>query len=86
MTQQLERAIERLAELPRKEQDAFAMRILEALEAREPQPWLTERHWVGGDKPSREETSAAVAGLKGLREKYALGGLDVRGMIEEGRR
>ena len=45
-----------------------------------------KRHWVGGRKPTREETRTAIEGMRELQKRCRLDGLNIKALIEEGRR
>ncbi len=88
MTQAMQRVIERLSRLPEEKQERIVARILEALEAEEKtKPWAADRHWVGGRKPTKEETVQAIDRWRELRKGITLGDdLTIRDLINEGRR
>ncbi len=88
MTQAMQRVIERLSRLPEEKQDAFAARILETLEAEEKNsPWVADRHWVGGRKPTKEEVARTIDRWRELRKDITLGDdLTIHDLINEGRR
>jgi hypothetical protein len=87
MTQILKTAFERLVALPEVEQDIFAERILAELEGAISEDTPSGFQWIGGRKPSQEETNKAIARNQALRQGVFLGKeTTLRDLIDEGRR
>jgi len=84
MTHLLQSAMEKAKKLPRAAQDRIAALVLGAIEE---ETKVADRHWIGGRKPTKEETARAADRWRELRKGIVLGGdLTIRELIDEGRR
>ena len=82
MTDRLQTAMEKAKRLPRAAQDRIAALVLGAIEEEG-----ADRRWIGGRRPTKEESARAADRWRKLRKGITLGNdITIRDLIDEGRR